>query len=418
MSRAQPVLSRRDLLRLATAAGGASILGASVVGASVLGGCTDDDAVDSGATGHTHLVVLTTKDGVSVVDQDGRVVTPATVVATARPDWSQVVTAQADGEDTRVVVTDLASRRVLSSEVLRGRLEPRIVSPTRDLIASVPPGGAGIYGLHQPGGRDRTTIVVSGPDGERTRMELAGNIEPEAFDPTGGLLFVFDYVPAGQPERFRLRAIDLATRQLTPLITRTKDPILIGTEEQIRAHRIESVYDPRREMVYAIYSSEPDAIAFVHCVHLVERWWHRVDLPAPFGVERPGVHAIALSPSGDRLSVVHAPSGSVADIDPDELAVRRVSAFAGTGQLGKPNAVISPEGRLIVNVDRKVIAADPYQEIATPGEARGLALSDGDDIWVGNPDGVVRYDLGSAEEIGRFGVPGLFTIKHVRTLTA
>ena len=53
--------------------------------------------------------------------------------------------------------------------------------------------------------------------------------------------------------------------------------------------------------------------------------------------------------------------------------------------------------------ERLVIAADPYQEIATPGEARGLALSDGDDIWVGNPNGVVHYDLVSGREIGRFG---------------
>ena len=77
-----------------------------------------------------------------------------------------------------------------------------------------------------------------------------------------------------------------------------------------------------------------------------------------------------------------------------------MSAFSSTGQLGKPNVLISPQGRLIVNVDRKVIAADPYQEIATPGEARGLALSDGDDIWVGNPDGVVCFDLGPGTRSG------------------
>ena len=80
--------------------------------------------------------------------------------------------------------------------------------------------------------------------------------------------------------------------------------------------------------------------------------------------------------------------------------------------------LISPAGRLIVNVDRLVIAADPYQEIATPGQARGLALSDGDDLWVGNPNGVVRYDLASGQEIGRFGVSDLFTVKHVRALAA
>jgi hypothetical protein len=408
MSPAQTAVTRRALLRLAGAA----------VGASVLSGCPGEDGDESIDSGRTHLIFLTTKDGVSVVDQDGRVVTPATVVATARSDWSQVVTVEADGGDTRVVISDLASQRVLSSAVLRGRLEPRILSPSSDLVASVPPGGAGIYGLHEPGGRDRTTIVVSGSGGEAARMELEGNVEPEAFSPSGDLLFVLDYLPAARPDRFRLRAIDLATRRLSPMVTRTNNPVPIGTEEQIRAHRITSVHDSGRGLHHTLYSYERDAMAFVHSIHLTQRWSHRVDLPAPFGQERPGVHAIALAPSGDKLCVVHAPSATVADIDPTELVVRRVGTFARGGHEGKPNVLITPSGRLIVNVDRRLIAADPYQEIATPGEARGLALSDPDDVWVGHPGGVVRYNLASGREIARFPVADLFTIKQVRPVSA
>jgi len=188
----------------------------------------------------------------------------------------------------------------------------------------------------------------------------------------------------------------------------------LGGEEQTRAHRIDSVHDVRRGMLFTLYSYEADAVAFVHCLHLGQGWTHRVDLPAPYGQQRPGVHAIAQSPSGDRLCVVHAPSASVADIDPDRLVGARVTPFAATGQAGKPNVRIAASGRLVVNVDNKVIATDPYREIGTPGQARGLVLGTGDDIWVGHPSGVAHYSLATGEELGRIDVPGLFVLKHVR----
>jgi hypothetical protein len=124
------------------------------------------------------------------------------------------------------------------------------------------------------------------------------------------------------------------------------------------------------------------------------------------------VHAIALS--GDRLCVLHAPSASVADIDLDRLTVREVGRFAASGQLGKPNVLISPSGGLVVNVNDKVITTRPDRVIATSGEARGIALGTGGDVWVGHPDGIVRYDLATGRETGRIAIPDLYLVKHVR----
>jgi hypothetical protein len=123
-----------------------------------------------------------------------------------------------------------------------------------------------------------------------------------------------------------------------------------------------------------------------------------------------------MAPSGDRLCVVHAASGSVADIDPDLLVVKQIRPFAATGEKGKPNARISASGELIVNVDNMVVvvATGSRREIATPGPARGLALGAGDEVWAGHPNGVIVYDLASGKETGRITVPGLYTVKHVR----
>jgi hypothetical protein len=201
-----------------------------------------------------------------------------------------------------VEVADLATRQVVWAHRAGQVIEPRIVSATGDLVAAVTPGGAGIYGLHKPGGRDRTTLVVCAGTGERARLDLPGNIEPEVFSPDGSLLFVLDYVPAAAPQQFRTRVVDLATGRLTPLSIRAGASTPDGTEPLTRAHRVDGVVDPRRGMYFALYANQEDAVAFVECVHLREFWKHRVPLPAPFGQERPGVHAIALSPTGERLS--------------------------------------------------------------------------------------------------------------------
>jgi hypothetical protein len=402
-------VTRRTLLALA---GGVS-------GVAVLGGCPtgpNRPAAKSGsaATHGADLIYVTTDLGASVLDQSGRVVTPPATVAAATPGWSPVVIARRDGAGTVVDVMDLATREVAWTHRASDVIEPRIVSASGDLVAAVTPGGAGVYGLHEPGGRDRTTLVVCAASGERARLDLPGNLEPEVFSPDGSLLFVRDYVPAAAPQQFRSRVGDLASGRLMPLSTRTGTPIPDSDERLTRAHRLDAVVDPRRDIYFALYSYQEDAVAFVECLQLRERWTHRVPLPAPFGQERPGVHAFVLSPNGDRLSVVHSPSASVADIDPDRLVVTRVGRFASTGQEGKPTARITASGRLVVSVDRNVFVSDPHRALPTPGETRGLALGRSDDVWVGHPAGLVHLDLSTGAELGRIAVRDLFTVKHVR----
>jgi hypothetical protein len=340
-----------------------------------------------------------------VLDQDGRVVSEPVRVWAATGDWSRVVTAAADGTGTRVEVRDLAEPVAHSTATLSGQLEPRLVTPAGDLVASVTPGGAGPYGLHQPAGRERTTVVVSGAGGERVRLDLPGSLEPDAFSPDGSLLFVLEYVPADRPERYRAGVVDLAAGRLLPV----ERPL-----PETRAHRIEALHDPRRDLLFTLYAYQAAALAYVDCLHLVRRWTRRIPLPAPFGQERPGVHAIAASPSGDRLCVVHAPSARVAELAPAALAVMAVTGFAPRGQAGKPTARHPAAGRLVVNVDGRLMETGPAREIATAGAARGLVLGAGDEVWVGYPDGVVRYDLASGAETGRIAVPGLYVVKRVR----
>jgi hypothetical protein len=218
---------------------------------------------------------------------------------------------------------------------------------------------------------------------------------------------VLDYVPADRPERFRARVIDLATGQLTPVPARPD-----SAADEVRAHRVDRVHDPRRSRLFSLYAYEDAALAFVQCLHLREGWRAYVPLPAPFGQERPGVHGIALA--GDRLCVVHAPSGLVADIDPDRLTVTTVDRLAAGGQEGKPNLGILASGQLVINVDHAVITTGPARKLPTPGPARGLVIGTANDIWAGHPRGVIRYDLTTGAEVGQVPVADLYVVKHVR----
>lgn len=333
-----------------------------------------------------------------MIDDGGRVVRAPRAVLAATPDWARMVTATPSGDDTLVALED--RRGGLSTVTLRGRLEPRIVSPDGRLVASVTPGGAGIHGLHEAGGRDRTVIVVSGADGEVTRLDLPGNLEPEAFSPDGERLYVMDFLPPGKPDRYRAAIVDLRAGRLTPL-----------ESEATRAHRVVRVHDERRGRLFAICAREGEA--YVHCLDLASATTYRIEMPPPFGGGRPGVHTLAQSVTRNRLCAVHSLSATVAEIDPERLVLKELSTFATPPQEGKPGLVLTREGRMVVSLDGRLIATDPHREMATPGEPRGLVAGPGAEVWAGHPEGVVRFDVTTGAELGRVRIPGLYMLKQV-----
>jgi hypothetical protein len=383
-----PMVSRRILLKI----------GGALAGAAALGSCTPAPSASG-----KYALFLTTAAGLTVLDELGTVLTPPTAIAASTPDWRHAVTAEAEGAGTRVTVRDLLTGQVHSANALAERLEPRIISGDGRFVASVTPGGAGIYGLHEPGGRDRTTIVVSGPGGELATLDLPGNLEPEVFSPDGSRLFVWDYFPAQAPDRYQMKVIDLKSGEMTAVPTRSGSATVAAT-------RVARVTDDRRGVLFGLYVDTRNA--FIHCLSLREGWSHQIVLPAPFGQGRPGVHTIALTPSPGRLSVFHSLSASVADLDPDTLTLKQIWTLSPDAQDGKPSMLMSPQGDLIASVDGKIIVSQPFREIGTPGQTRGLVFGAGGDIWAGHPDGAVNYDLATGQEIRRIRVPKMFVLKH------
>ncbi|ROT33595.1 hypothetical protein EF879_01185 [Micromonospora sp. HM5-17] len=389
------------------------------------------------------LVVELAGGALAVVDAaHGRMlVGPAPGVLTG--DGGRLVRTERPAEAiTRLTSHRLPDGTLVSGGTLAGRLAVRATSPDGALVALATDAGPG-HSPYRPGPRERTTIVVADSAGERRRLELPGNLEPEAFASGGQALFVLDYLPPTRPDRYRVRVVDLASGELQPLLTRTKSAVPPGAEEEMRGEGRQAVHDRRRNRLFTLYTHQPDHVhtrdriagarrdaphvhAFVHTLSLDERWAFCVDLPAPFGERAAGGHAIVSDPDGTALYVVDVGTGSLARIDPDGLVVTGTLRFEPpAGSAGGPpvaSAAFAEPAVLLVGAGREVVGVaasaggETVRRWSTPADVRGLAgPADGTRLYVGQPDAVLRVDPADGTVRQRIDVPGLVGLRRVVT---
>ncbi len=344
------------------------------------------------------------------------------------PDAATVYLTTADGDSGTVLETvDTATMQARGRVGLPGRWRPRITSPDGRLVALAAAGDAHLAG------RERTTIVIADRTGQRRRLDLPGNVEPDAFRSDGAGLFVLDWRPAKAPDKYRVRVVDLATGQPGPLFTRDKVPVPAGAEEEMSGVSRSAVFAPSAQTLYTLYTHQPDhqhtrdllaggrkteVHAFVHTLDLQIGWAYCLDLPDPFGHGPAEGHTIAISPDGKRLFVADRTSGRLAVASTEDLTVSTVGAIpTGTGSA---SSAVSPDGRtLFVGGDSRVHLID-LSTLAVAaawdvrGTVRGLAVSrDGQRVLVGYPGGVGWRQAGSGQELGRLAVPGLTELRRV-----
>ncbi|WP_238447223.1 YncE family protein [Micromonospora sp. 4G55] len=186
----------------------------------------------------------------------------------------------------------------------------------------------------------------------------------------------------------------------------------------------QAVLSPDRTTLYTLYTHQPDhrhtrdvvsgrpgnVHAFVHTLHLGERWAYCIDLPHPFGAAAAIGHAMTISPDGGRLFVADVTSGTIAEIDTEALAVRRTDAQPRG--VGTAHAAADSD-RLFIGAGTVVRTTD----LTRPGRSAdwrvrepvsGLVLSrDGRRLYVGQKGGVSWHDPGTGTELGRVAVPRL-----------
>ena len=421
--------TRRNLFIIA---GGAVTVG----GAAVLTGCRERgaavaaSAVAAGpeiATAVPDVVLADSRQGLLVLDSAGSRRLGAEAVAGADGDLVYAVTPGDSGGSTLVRLDPARSTPTGRTALARGWL-PRVISTDgRSCALSRTPASA------LPTARTRTALLVSN-DGTQRRYDLTGVVEPDAFTTDRSGLFVLEWLPATAPDRYRVRLLDLASGVMEPLLTRNKVPVPSGAEEEMRGDGRQSVLSPDRQVLYTLYTHQPghrhtrDLVsgrpggvhAFVHVLHLTERWAYCLDLPHPFGEGPAAGHAVAVSADGLRLAVVDVTSGSLAYADTATLTIERVVPVPALE--GEAAAlVLSPDGhRVVVGAGKSVTVVDRHTGGVTagwfvPGVIHGMGISrDGTRLYAGLAGEIHWVDANSGALRGRARVDGLTALRHVR----
>jgi len=159
--------------------------------------------------------------------------------------------------------------------------------------------------------------------------------------------------------------------------------------------------------------------AFVHVLHLTDRWAYCLDLPHPFGEGPASGHAVAVSADGRELAVLDTTSGTVAYADTAALTITRTTTVAPAP--GAASLAFTPDGRRVLAGSGPMVrvldraAGSVTGKWPVPGGLRGLAVSrDGTHVYCGGTDEVLWLDGASGQIRGRAPVPGLLTLRHVR----
>lgn len=368
-------------------------------------------------------LLVRTRSGHSVVDP----AVPATVARAPRsivsPDSSQLFAVSGTGGATRVATLDSATGEQLAETAAPSGLRPGVASSTGDLLAFAAPHEPGVTPW-LPEGKGRTRVAVVRTDGsqETANYNLKGNFELEGFSTSGMRLFLLEYMPAMNPTHYGLRHLQLDTGRVRAISEDKQN----APGRMLGTGRI-SAFSPSGHELYTLYTQQgPNyahggashkpghTYAFVHLLNLEEGWTHCIDLRAPFGTGSVSTHAMALSPSGDRLFVADPSSGGLAVISPQETKVlKSVTLDLRALTRGRASAAAGEDGTLYLAGGTEILVIDgdtlEIRDRWNVGkEMTGIALGlDGRRLYASTPGKLAVFDTAGGARIRGFGLAGI-----------
>jgi hypothetical protein len=392
---------------------GSAMLGAVLVCAAVLGAATlggSGTAAEPGESEPRSLLVGAAT-GVGVVHTgDGTAFEVSGAIAS--PDRSRLVRAVAEGGATRVEWVEPSTGRVTSSHTVTGSYRIGAVAGNGRRVALVGSELPRVGSAPAVGRRSTPFVIVTASEDRPVSIEVAGNLEPEAFTTDGRSLFVAQYDPPMAPVAYQVRRLDLRTGRVHDV----RDIHGEGREPMPGAARAH-VYAPDGRRLYTFYAvagSTPGdrGYAFVHVLDLDEGWAHCVPLPAPFGVVPDDAVAIAVAPDGSRVYVADHTTRSIAAIDTQrfETAVKATMPVAdGSGPI---IASVSPDGTVFVATGGRVTGLESGNlarrsaVFDSGGDVAGLQF-ERDRLYVRVPGGVEVVDPRSGARLRSYPTPSL-----------
>ncbi len=305
-------------------------------------------------------------------------------------DQQHFVAASPQGATTVVETFDPTQGVVVNSFTLDGRWQLKGVSPNGHWLALI----AGEE--KQADDNWQTEIaVVAGEDGRLIHtLQLDGRFEIDALSNDGSALFLIQFVPPDQPDKYVVRLYDLMIEELLPDPLRDKRV----TDEVMTGYAWGTVADAQGQWWHTLYVSTQRNKAFIHALDLQNRWPVCIDLPSGEGdFATLQQYALALAPDGQKIYATNPALGLVVEVNLQDFAVVRQVAFkaAAAVQDSTPTSVLSADGsRLFFTNGRQVWAYDTVERTVSapyPIESemvvQGLGISsDGERLAVAVAD--------------------------------
>jgi hypothetical protein len=384
-----------------------SILGIVAV---VLGACGEPPAAG------TDLLFLQSANGVTIVDPAGGTPSFRAAPALPSPDWSTVVRTLTEDGSTRIVAEDPSTGVEMWSQSAPGRLEVKALSRDGG-VAVLEPAGPRYEGNPTITGFVIARRGMSEPD----TIRLAGNFAAEALSTDGQSLFVVQYFPARNPNRYQVRRLDLNTEKVSDVFT-----VDGHLQEAMRGNARIQAMTPDGTRLYTLYTlrNGGNPYAFIHVLNLNDQWAHCIDLPPAFSESAHSATALTLSTNGGRLYVANAAAGMLAEVDTDDLAVVRTAALdLDFGADRRSHATYGAESTLYVGSGRRVVAVDSSELAATRSWEVDIPVtglqegSGGTRLYIGQGDEIAIRDLSSGESLGAVDPPGIGAIGKLGKVT-
>jgi WD40 repeat protein len=277
----------------------------------------------------------------SLIDVDTGEAAYTVTDAVKAPAGSNILRAQERGEETWIEVVNSGSGEVVSSIRVDGNLAIRAVSPFGGAVALMEPRPK-TADLYVPESRVQTSIAVVWDDGrEPQTYKLTGNFEPETFSTDEETLFLLEFDPPSDPDRYFVRQLDLASGEISQVETPDQE-LGIELNPEMRGHARAQAMSPDGSFLFSLYTigkgeapvhdptdPETDRWAFVHTLNLEEKWSHCIFLPPPFGTKAESAMSMGISADGKELFVIDSSTESVARIDARGLEVETVEHIPG-----------------------------------------------------------------------------------------
>ena len=171
------------------------------------------------------------------------------------PDRSAVLSTSEFGEGTLIETVDATTGETVSSQTVPERLEIRTVSPAGGAVALMEPRSARL-GLYVPEPRETTSIVVARIDGatEQQRFELDGNFEPETFSTDEQTLFLLEFWPPTDPDRYFVRQLDLTSGEVADVFSPE-----VNLQPEMKGTAGTQVISPDAAFLFTLYTAaNPD----------------------------------------------------------------------------------------------------------------------------------------------------------------